>query len=53
MQRNLTTDWLKAELKKQNIKDIKDVFYAAVNSKNGLYVSLKKSKLKNVQKVED
>lgn len=53
IQRNLTKDWLKGELKKQNIEKIADVFYAAVNSKNGLYVSLKKSKVKNVQKVED
>jgi uncharacterized membrane protein YcaP (DUF421 family) len=53
VQRNLTIDWLKGELKKQNINNVNDVFYAAVNSKNGLYISLKKSKLKNVQKVED
>lgn len=53
VQRNLTIDWLKGELRKQNIDNVNDVFYAAVNSKNNLYISLKKSILKNVQKVED
>lgn len=53
LQRNLTPDWLRTELKKQNVNNIKDVFYAAVNSSNTLYVSLKKSGLENIQKVED
>lgn len=53
VQRNLTMDWLKSELKKQNVDSIKSVFYASVNASNNLYVSLKKSKLQNVQKVED
>jgi len=53
VQSNLTLDWLNNELKMRNIKSISDVFYAAVNSSKILYVSLKDSKLKNIQKVED
>lgn len=53
VQKNLTLDWLKTELKKQNVNNIKDVFYAAVNTKNSLYVSAKNSNLQDVQKVED
>lgn len=53
VQRNLTMDWLKGELKKKNVDSIKSVFYASVNASNNLYVSVKKSKLKNVQNVED
>lgn len=52
-QRNLTSIWLRDELKKKCIDNIDDVFYASINSSNELYVSLKKSGLKNVQKVED
>lgn len=40
--RNLNRAWLLKELKKKNILDVKDVFYAAVNDKNELHISLKK-----------
>jgi uncharacterized membrane protein YcaP (DUF421 family) len=53
VQSNLTIDWLNNELRLKNIKNMSDVFYAAVNTDKVLYVSLKKSCLDNIQKVED
>lgn len=53
IQNNLTREWLDLELKQLNINNISDIFYAAVNTNNILYVSLKKSNLQNIQKVED
>ena len=52
-QNNLTRDWLEQELKKHNIVHVSDVVYAALNTSGVLYVSLKKSNLKYIQKVED
>lgn len=52
-QNNLTWDWLEQELKKRNISNISDIIYAALNTSGVLYVSLKKSNLKYIQKVED
>ncbi|WP_436371842.1 DUF421 domain-containing protein [Cytobacillus sp. BC1816] len=39
--RNLNESWLYEELERKNIFDVKDVFYAAVNDMNELYVSIK------------
>lgn len=39
--RNLNETWLYEELKKKNILDVKEVFYAAVNDMNELHISLK------------
>lgn len=39
--RNLNESWLYEELERKNIFDVKDVFYAAVNVINELYVSIK------------
>ncbi|MDF2840826.1 MAG: hypothetical protein K0Q99_1598, partial [Clostridia bacterium] len=52
-QNNLDRHWLNQELKKRNINNVSDVIYAAVNTSGVLYVSLKKSTLKSIQKVED
>ena len=41
---DLTEDWLMKKLRKQNIKDAQDVFYAMVNDDGSLYVSLKDEK---------
>ena len=37
---NLTEEWLLNKLKKKNIKNIKDVFFAQVLENGSLYVSL-------------
>lgn len=39
--RNLNESWLHEELERKNIFDVKNVFYAAVNDMNELYVCLK------------
>jgi uncharacterized membrane protein YcaP (DUF421 family) len=39
--RNLNEAWLREEFKKKNVFNVKDVFYAAVNDANELYVCLK------------
>ncbi|MDF2036292.1 DUF421 domain-containing protein [Cytobacillus oceanisediminis] len=39
--RNLNESWLYEELERKNIFDVKDVFYAAVNDMNELYVCIK------------
>lgn len=52
-QRNLTHEWLRQEMKKRSINDLSQIMYAAVNTDDVLYISLKQSQLKNVQKVED
>jgi uncharacterized membrane protein YcaP (DUF421 family) len=51
-QLNLPHEWLVDELSKQNINE-GDVFYAAVNTNNELYISLKESKISKPQIVED
>ncbi|KNY28814.1 DUF421 domain-containing protein [Pseudobacteroides cellulosolvens] len=52
-QNNLSNDWLNQELKNRNISNISDIMYAALNTSGVLYVSLKQSKFKYIQKVED
>lgn len=52
-QNNLTQDWLIQELRKRSINNMSDIAYAALNTSGVLYVSLKQSKLKYIQKVED
>lgn len=39
--RNLNKAWLYEELKKKNISDVQEVFYAAVNDLNELHISVK------------
>ncbi|MGE7635340.1 DUF421 domain-containing protein [Bacillus paramycoides] len=47
--RNLNESWLYEELERKNIFDVKDVFYAAVNDMNELYVCIKNTnKLQNL-----
>lgn len=52
-QNNLSRDWLAQELKNRNISNVKDIIYAALNTSGVLYVSLKQSNLRYIQKVED
>ncbi|MPM61694.1 hypothetical protein SDC9_108554 [bioreactor metagenome] len=52
-QRGLTRQWLTNELKSRGIASVSDIFYAAVNTDNILYVSLKDASPKHPQKVED
>lgn len=37
----LTEDWLNRKLKKQNVQNIKDVYFAQVQTNGSLYISLK------------
>lgn len=43
---NISEEWLKQELGKMQIKNLEDVFYAAVNKKRELHISLKDDKNK-------
>jgi uncharacterized membrane protein YcaP (DUF421 family) len=36
--KNLTIYWLKEQLKKHNIKDLSEVFYASLNSSGNIYI---------------
>jgi len=53
VQNNLNRAWLLEELKKQDINDVSEVLYAALNTQGELYVSLRDGDLKYVQEVED
>ncbi len=44
--------WLREELTKQHVPDVKRVFFASVNEKEELFVSLKEYKPKNVPSIE-
>lgn len=52
-QSNLSFNWLYQELRKKNILNVEDVFYAALNTDGTLYIDLKEDKMDYVQKVED
>ncbi|GLB58701.1 DUF421 domain-containing protein [Cytobacillus sp. NCCP-133] len=44
--RDISEEWLKQELSKKKVKNTEDVFYAAVNGKRELHISLKDDKYK-------
>lgn len=51
---NLTEDWLIKKLKKKNIQDIEDVFYAQVQPDNSLYICTRdENKAVNNDKTEE
>ncbi|MCX7747975.1 MAG: DUF421 domain-containing protein [Clostridia bacterium] len=52
-QNNLTREWLSNELKQRSINNISDIIYAALNTSGVLYISLRQSNLKYIQRVED
>lgn len=53
VQNNLSFAWLYNELHKQNINNLNEVFYAALNTDGSLYIDLNKDNLHYTQKVED
>ena len=52
-QNKLSFGWLYRELRKQNIDNVSDVFYASLNTEGTLYVDLKDVDPQSIQRVED
>lgn len=50
---NRDKEWLKAELKKRNIKDSSDVFLATINENNQIYIDTYKDHLKRIIDIGD
>lgn len=47
---NLSLEWLEGELKKRNIKSVKDVFYASLSSNGEIYLVEREETEENAQK---
>ncbi len=50
---NRDKEWLKAELKKRNIKDSSEVFLATINQNNQIYIDTYKDHLKRIIDIGD